>query len=488
MDILSYLTDLLKTQKEVGIEGLGTFFKKKIPGKYDVENHLFIPPSHNLNFTTEVRDTDVLVDYISNARNISEESARYYIGLFAEDIHRQIAVNNQADLDSLGVLTPIDEQLTLVKQQDPNLGFEFYGLPKIRVVRAESESISAEEPLSGKGESAEIDPSEAAIQQSTPDLEEQIIEEPGVLAEETIKVDNLPIPLDVNDNKELDNQETYDEISEPQPVIGQVPGMEIETSEKLIEEEDRKEDEEPRVEDSNPAPIDQQLEVPDSFVGEQENQIQELNVPAKAISDNESANIWHFDREKSTPVKSSEEAEQTEMAKGSGWINYVVIGLVILIILAGVAYFVKPEWFGMAPKASVTLPKEVVQNKTPTPVKIDTVTTDSTNNAVTSADIDTMAKVGTPAVVPTEPKDSVTWEIIGASLTRREVNQYIKDMKARGFAAKAVTNMPGKRRIKMSIATFKDEESAKEGRRQLVKKLNNHDLYIFQNKNTQKPL
>jgi len=48
--------------------------------------------------------------------------------------------------------------------------------------------------------------------------------------------------------------------------------------------------------------------------------------------------------------------------------------------------------------------------------------------------------------------------------------------------------MPGKRRIKMSIATFKTEESAKEGRRLLVKKLNNNDLYIYQNKNTQKPL
>ena len=581
MDILSYLTDLLKTQKEVGIEGLGTFFKKKVPGRYDVENHLFIPPSYTLNFTTEVRDTAELISYISSARNISGDSAQYYIGLFAEDINRQIATSNQADLDSLGILTNVEDHLTLTKQGDPNLGFEFYGLPQISTIKEdqpietpveepESEIVGLTESEPGESETqdsenVESEPEESTLESVT--SEEENLE--GTTTEELTEKENtveddLAQSAEEQDFDDRDDQEVYDEISENQPIITPVSRIEIETSEDLIEEEEEYEearlntqevellreevelspeeveqtleDVEPSSEDVEFSPeqaeasqtqytdsneqnnetanneelqpiiqddsepkgkfegpvdtiVDQQLEVPDSFVAGQENvAIPGPETGPAVVSDSGTANIWHFDRERSTSAsaKSSGETTANESPANSDWIKYVIIGLVILIILGGIAYFLKPQWYGIEQKAIATTPKDTAIIA-PIPVKTDSVMIDSSSDVVKSSAIDT-ASIVPAAAAAIEATDSVTWEIIGASLTKKEVDQYVKDMKAKGYAAKPVPNMPGKRRIKMSIATFKDEESAKEGRRLLVKKLNNNDLYIFQNKNTQKPL
>ena len=53
--------------------------------------------------------------------------------------------------------------------------------------------------------------------------------------------------------------------------------------------------------------------------------------------------------------------------------------------------------------------------------------------------------------------------------------------KKSGIKAKVVQNAPGKR-LKMSIATLKDENSAKEARDRLGEKLKIKGLYIYKNK------
>ena len=54
-------------------------------------------------------------------------------------------------------------------------------------------------------------------------------------------------------------------------------------------------------------------------------------------------------------------------------------------------------------------------------------------------------------------------------------------MKKSGIDAKVVTNMSG-RRLKMSIATLKDEKTAKEELQRLSKKLKIEGIYIYRNK------
>jgi hypothetical protein len=92
---------------------------------------------------------------------------------------------------------------------------------------------------------------------------------------------------------------------------------------------------------------------------------------------------------------------------------------------------------------------------------------------------DTQAVI--PVVKPTADT-AVVYEIIGASMhDQKEADGFIAQMKKSGITAKVVTNMAG-RRLKMSIATLKDEESAKREMERLSKKLKIPGIYIYRNK------
>jgi nucleoid DNA-binding protein len=443
MDILSYLTNLLKTEKEVGIEGLGTFFKKKTPGRYDAENHIFIPPSLSLLFTIELKEKTNLCKYIVDHHNISEESARYYIGLFVEDINRQLAISNEADLDSLGTLYEVNDNLVLKEERAANLGSDFYGLPEIHVKNSS-------------------EPAPTSSDYQLPNAE--------VVSHSQIEETDS---LDLNDD-----QVVYDEISETPSVKVPEIKIEIETAESLIQED----------------PEEYELSVTESN--------QSLNNHSSSIQNNNSlgspepvdtktGNIWHFDKDKSNSLGNQSESDSLEQVPAgiSAWVKIAITLVLLCLISAVTLYYFKPALFGI--KHNPAAPE--LQSNTKTtfkPITTDTIPkVDSTLIKNSVSNIDTNAKdSATSSAVPINVLDSTTWEIIGASLTKREVNRYIRDMKSRGYSAKPVPNMPGSRRIKMSIATFKDEESAKAGRRLLVQKLKNKDLYIYQNKHTKKPL
>jgi hypothetical protein len=424
MDILSYLTDLLKTQKEVGIVGLGTFFKKKIPGRYDAVNHSFVPPSYELQFTTHVKETTRLSQYVSSVRNVSDESAQYYIGLFKDDIQRQLAISNAADLDTLGKLQNIDDTLILTDQGNTNLGFEFYGLPQISTATSN------------------------------------------------------------------DEQETFEEINEVAPIVQPAPGINIETQETLIEEElEVKEVTEEKAEQKDAIEkeaANSATEVDPGTIASLSSQSEEKIVSPT----NDASNIWHFDKERPTSAFQSESGiVGTEVRSSNSAWKIVLIILVILMAMAALAYFLRPDLFGNRIERN---PKPVFADTVATIVPappIDTSLTADSSIINTGIPADTATKVVIPDVKASPvAANSTTWEIIGASLTKAEVHKYIMDMKARGYTAKPVPTLPGRKRIKMSIATFPNEQSAREGRKLLVKKLNNKDLYIFENKNTQKPL
>jgi nucleoid DNA-binding protein len=583
MDILSYLTDLLNTQKEVGVEGLGTFFKQKTPCRYDVKNHQFVPPTYVLSFVEEITETSILSSYVSEKRNISEESARYYVGLFVEDINRQLAISSEADLDSLGMLTQVEDTLVL-KPGSFDLSAEFYGFPSISVQTPEGIAIpadlnapdendlkagdtnnlqadhagdlnagvtgdlktdvsddvqtedkdnvqststdDAERADTNDVQSANIDNVQTIVKNDVPtantdtltlgdtnhlqadiELEAQnsdskeadVVESDSVKESSNSKGEVFDLAQDLNNSDKNDNQEVFDEITEAKQVRKPEPKIEIETSETLIDEEQDQDQDEIVVKDSkdSPTPIrrnDTQhpIENPSitpipvnnaPHVKEDDRNATSKAEPIVAAS----ANIWHFDKEKSsTPTNYQDENLQESKSSGrSFWISGLLIAIVLLVIVVAAAYFFKPALFGKESTTSeAIIAKDTIEAAKP---YIDTVVTDSSVIKNTTANIDTVVNT-VPLADSTLTTDSITWEIIGASLTRGEVKEYIRIMKSRGYTAKPVTNMPGKRRIKMSIATFKTEESAKEGRRLLVKKLNNKDLYIYQNKNTQKPL
>ncbi|TKC04586.1 hypothetical protein FA048_19175 [Pedobacter polaris] len=240
MDILLYLTELLQTRKTVGIVGLGTLYKKKSPGKYDAEKHAFVPPSYNLTFTTEVNEQEELANFISQKRNITVDSAKYYISEFAERIQSELADQQESNLESLGKLKLVNDQITFIPEQEGGIGFEFYGLPEINEIQKNDEALEinssdAEESLLEEIEEENRLEEENPGQETEEDLEENVlINDEQEVYEEIAEVQN--------------QEKTYHNLNDSPPIIEAVEEQEKEEplDEVGIAQEDEYIEEEPK--------------------------------------------------------------------------------------------------------------------------------------------------------------------------------------------------------------------------------------------------
>lgn len=137
MDILSYLLALLQQRKEVGITDLGTFYKKKYPGRYDKERQTFLPPGYTLRFSEEVTEQEALANFISTKTNITNEDALNRIAQFVEEVNEKLEVDHEAELKNTGRLFFTEQGLAFEPVKDMNYGSEFYGLPPLEETIAE---------------------------------------------------------------------------------------------------------------------------------------------------------------------------------------------------------------------------------------------------------------------------------------------------------------------------------------------------------------
>lgn len=383
MDILSYLTTLIKTHKEVGIPGLGTIYKRKSPGRYDTDTHSFLPPSYTLAFTSDLKEQELLTGIISKEKNISTDAAAYFAEQFAQNVLDELSNQQESDFGSLGTFSTASGNLTFIPKQDQNFGFDFYGLPTLK-----------DKPL------LDTDKPEEEGQQVT---------------REQLELEN--------NNADLGDGSEFTEA----PVTEEEPTGTEEKEQSIIFE-----------------PLE--------------------------------------------PVNTTYISEQTEK-KGMPVYLKVAIALLAVAAIAAIAYAIKPELF----TGNVNEPrkqdntqaiKENDQQKADSTARADSIRI-SNEKAIMAID----SAKGLPSAGPqvqTSADTIISYDIIAASLlNKKEADQFLADMKKRGIPAK-VSKMRGKR-IKISIGSFLDEDSAKKELEVLKKTTKIPGIYVTPIRHTNNP-
>ncbi|MBO9675013.1 MAG: SPOR domain-containing protein [Sphingobacteriaceae bacterium] len=282
MDILSYLLELLQQRKEVGITGLGTFYKKKYPGRYDKEKQTFLPPGYTLQFSTDVTGEEALPDFISTRRNISNESAKYYIEQFVKEVNEKLELDHEIELDKTGRLFFTEQGLDFEPIKNINYGSEYYGLPSLPETATEevkadlpedeeevydeiAEAPAAPSPFENKSyhhpviENIEPDEVKDDLKhtlQHTENHGEEIIEAPEFIKEQheehPNRFGNVP-------ESEIENVAAEQQAVEAEPLIEQE--NKIETPENTTEQEVENISEEPQDEKTTlPAETENEVE------------------------------------------------------------------------------------------------------------------------------------------------------------------------------------------------------------------------------------
>jgi len=117
----------------VNVPGIGRFVHTRINGYYNEKENKFYPPTHKINFDGETPTDDKLATFISNKKNISLASAKYFIDKYVNGLKQQIPVQ-EVDIAGLGQLylngSAIGfHEVDTSKENDP----AFFGLKPVNV-------------------------------------------------------------------------------------------------------------------------------------------------------------------------------------------------------------------------------------------------------------------------------------------------------------------------------------------------------------------
>ncbi|WP_410220986.1 SPOR domain-containing protein [Pedobacter sp.] len=440
MDILQYLLELLQSHKEVGIDGLGTIYKQKTPGRYDVDTHMFLPPSYILAFTPEVKEDENLLNYVKAKRNISADSARYFIAQFVSDIHKNLEQKSEFKLEGIGKLSNQNGTIDFSPESSLNTGFDYYALPAIPENMDPEERPTANAPVEEKCDTDLSD-------------ENNMLARTDPTPEEVKSEDTAHIPIDA--------------LSEPaeEPVHAKSPTETTPAQEEVFEE-------------ISEAPLNTQpkTEIKEGF----SNQIETVEKSYEEI-ENELAN--DFDKAFEQKQSDISYPENEPAGSGSGLKIFLII-LLVLLVLGAIAYFVKPNLFNLSKnntQSVSTLPEH--QGKVAQTQADSLSLADSIMRAAHQAGLKVEPSKDTLKVTTqTKPLQPTTYEVIGAAFaTQKEVDDFIRNMKNKGIDAKVIPAMPGKIYKKVSIASYSNIDSAKKDLKELRVKFKNPELYIFIN-------
>ncbi|WP_199121021.1 hypothetical protein [Pedobacter sp. ASV28] len=310
MDILQYLIELLKIRKEIGIEGLGTLYKKKTPGRYDADTHTFLPPNYVLDFTNSVKETAHLIQYIQSKRNISTDAANYFVSQFVEEVKKQLREKGEYQLDGLGNLKLDNDQISFTPSKDSHVGFDFYALPSITGIttKEKTDNLSSDQPSEIENLQAGTVQDQLKSTSQTEDVDHEKIEENSVALpeietnEENISAEEQhSIPHTEHSNVEDANEETSVSAQEEENISNHT------NNEKRIEEDFNSESPSSAPQE-NTDPITDENEVYDE-IGEVD--VKNPTNHPEIKEENPTAEDWDFEQDNIIVIEENKPHENT---------------------------------------------------------------------------------------------------------------------------------------------------------------------------------
>ncbi len=408
MEIVKYVAGLIQFHKEVGIDGFGTIYKKKSPGRYDSISRSFLPPGSTTAFKKEITETGLLIDELVTKENVSREVAADAVSRFAINLSQQLNDTGYADLSPIGRLRLESGSIVLEQNADFKPGRDFFGLPPVEEESSVKEVPPVEPPVT--------------IIPATPVI-------PVTIPVSTVVEETPP-------------------AEEERPVAAPLTKQEQIITENLLEEE-------------NP--------------GKETNE-QLLNEIRRPIIENR----INYTIKEERPTESG------------SLLTKVALILLGILLLSVAAYYLYPRVsssFTEEPTVpAVTSGTQQADSLARVAREKEILDSAAQADSLAAAKMKMEKAPGTDSVKSVLPTNRVaadtviTYEVIGASvLNEKEASWFIELMKRSGIKAKVVQNAPGKR-LKMSIATLKDEHTAKAERDRLAEKLKIKGLYIYKNK------
>jgi hypothetical protein len=466
MEIVKYVAELIQFHKEVGIDGFGTIYKKKSPGRYDAESRSFLPPGAITAFKKEVTDSSLLINYIVKQENVSREVAADQLSRFAIQLTHSLAEKGYAALDPIGVLRVSNGNIFLEPHADFKPGTEFFGLPKITEPITAIHAMETPETTMPVSESRVEDLPAAEIAVTDSPAEEVPVDKPLVPETPAEKV-IVPEPPVIEEPVVDEPDEVPVTVIPATPVIP----VTIPVTISAVEEE-----------------VASEEEIIDDNLLEEENPGKETHEPILTeVSQPDFLNKSPLAADNNIKYTIREDAPKAK--EGGPLITKVALILLGILLLSIAFYYLYPR-FSTSDTAETTLPQanaaklktDSIQGAQREQAMLDSAfKADSARIAASKQT--TAAPIVKDSVKNVLPADTaVTYEVIGASvLNEKEASWFIETMKKNGIRAKVVHSIPGKR-LKLSIATLKDEQTAKAERDRLGEKLKIKGLYIYKNK------
>jgi cell division protein FtsN len=146
MDLAVYINELLGLQDEVNVPGIGHFAQVRINGYYSEKENKFYPPTHKINFDPEYQNDESLAKYISEKKNISLASSKYFIEKYVIGLKQQLATS-KVEIAGLGQIYTSGSALGFSesvnsKENDP----AFFGFKPVDIPAAEKPAVSYAPP------------------------------------------------------------------------------------------------------------------------------------------------------------------------------------------------------------------------------------------------------------------------------------------------------------------------------------------------------